>query len=158
MIQVQHITHGLGKPGENDVPLSLPRTVEADAQREKAERKAFLRELDAMMRLRNPHTVNVYGAITSLPDRLVLVMELLAGGDLRTMLKNSEQPLPEDKCRQIIRDVCAGMAFLHSKATVHGDLKSANVLLDGRGRAKVGCLVLHVDRVVFRAGYGPGCL
>ncbi|CAN0276359.1 unnamed protein product [Ectocarpus sp. 8 AP-2014] len=91
-----------------------------------------------MMRLRNPHTVNVYGAITSLPDRLVLVMELLAGGDLRAMLKNSKQPLPEDKCRQIIQDVCAGMAFLHSKATVHGDLKSANVLLDGRRRAKIG--------------------
>ncbi|CAM9265476.1 unnamed protein product, partial [Ectocarpus sp. 8 AP-2014] len=136
--KVQHFTHGLGKPGENNIPLSEPRSVESNAPREKAERKAFLRELDAMIRLRNPHTVNVYGAITSLPDRLVLVMELLAGGDLRAMLKNSEQPLPEDKCRQIIQDVCAGMAFLHSKATVHGDLKSANVLLDGRGRAKIG--------------------
>ncbi|CAM9948482.1 unnamed protein product, partial [Ectocarpus fasciculatus] len=91
-----------------------------------------------MIRLRNPHTVNVYGAITSLPDHLVLVMELLTGGDLRAMLKNSEHALPEDKCRQIIQDVCAGMAFLHSKATVHGDLKSASVFLDGRGRAKIG--------------------
>ncbi|CAN0045701.1 unnamed protein product, partial [Hapterophycus canaliculatus] len=100
-------------------------------------RKAFLRELDIMIRLRSPHTVNVYGAITSLPDRLVLVMELLAGGDLRTLLKNCKQPLPEIQSRQIIRDICAGMAFLHSKATVHGDLKSANILLDGRGRAKV---------------------
>ncbi|CAM9326458.1 unnamed protein product, partial [Ectocarpus sp. 8 AP-2014] len=135
--KVQHVTHGLGKPGENDIPLSGPRTVEeTNALREKADRKAFLRELDAMIRLRSPHTVNVYGAITSLPDGLVMVMELLAGGDLRAMLKNSEQPLPEDKCRQIIQDVCAGMAFLHSKSTVHGDLKSANVLLDGRGRAK----------------------
>ncbi|CAM9478389.1 unnamed protein product, partial [Ectocarpus fasciculatus] len=134
--KVQHTTQGLSKPGENDIPLSGSRTVESNSQREKAERKAFLRELDAMIRLRNPHTVNVYGAITSLPDRLVLVMELLAGGDLRAMLKNSEQPVPEDKCRQIIQDVCAGMAFLHSKAAVHGDLKSANVLLDGRGRAK----------------------
>ncbi|CAM9883869.1 unnamed protein product [Ectocarpus fasciculatus] len=134
--KVQHITHGLGTPGENDIPLGGPRTVGSNALREKVQRKAFLRELDAMIRLRNPHIVNVYGAITSLPDRLVLVMELLAGGDLRSMLENPEQPLPEDKCRQIIQDVCAGMAFLHSKATVHGDLKSANVLLDGSGRAK----------------------
>ncbi|CAM9095208.1 unnamed protein product [Ectocarpus sp. 6 AP-2014] len=135
--KVQHVTHGLGKLGENDIPLSGPRTVGgSNALREKAERKAFLRELDAMIRLRSPHTVNVYGAITSLPDGLVMVMELLAGGDLRAMLKNSKQPLSGDKCRQVIQDVCAGMAFLHSKSTVHGDLKSANVLLDGRGRAK----------------------
>ncbi|CAM9813472.1 unnamed protein product [Scytosiphon promiscuus] len=136
--KVQHITHGFGRPSEDDV-LNGPRTDQSpDAQREKSQRKAFLRELDTMIRLRSPHTVNVYGAITSVPERLVLVMELLAGGDLRNMLKNSEQPLSEERVRQTIRDICAGMAFLHSKGTVHGDLKSANILLDGRGRAKIG--------------------
>ena len=73
----------------------------------------------------------------SLPDRMVLVMELLAGGDLLTLLRKSKEPLPEGQSRRIIRDICTGMAFLHSKNTVHGDLKSANVLLDGGGRAKV---------------------
>ncbi|CBJ27854.1 conserved unknown protein [Ectocarpus siliculosus] len=126
----------LGKGGFGVVYLADYNGHNAAAK--KAERKAFLRELDAMIRLRSPHIVNIYGAITSLPDRLILVMELLAGGDLRAMLKNSEQPLPKDKCRQIIQDVCVGMAFLHGKATVHGDLKSANVLLDDRGRAKIG--------------------
>lgn len=81
--------------------------------------------------------MNVYGAITSRRDRLVLVMELLAGGDLRTFLKKAEEPFPEEQARRIMRDVCAGMAFLHGKNTIHGDLKSANVLFDGAGRAKV---------------------
>ncbi|CAN0355159.1 unnamed protein product, partial [Scytosiphon promiscuus] len=98
---------------------------------------AFLRELEAMIRLRSPNTVNVYGAVTSLPDRMVLVMELLSGGDLLTLLRKSKKPLPEAQSRRIIGDMCTGMAFLHSKNTVHGDLKSANVLLDGGGRAKV---------------------
>lgn len=53
----------------------------------------------------------------------------------------AEEPLPEDQVRRIILDVCAGMAFLHGKETVHGDLKSANILLDGTGRAKVRCYV-----------------
>lgn len=117
--------------------LDGPRGGEHGASQQKSQRQAFLRELDIMIRLRSPHTVNVYGAITSLTDRLVLVMELLAGGDLRNMLKHCEHPLPEEKSRQIIRDICAGMSFLHSKGTVHGDLKSANILLDRRGRAKV---------------------
>lgn len=134
-MQINRDIGGLGL-GENDVLDGLKRD-QPDGQREKNQQKAFLREMDAMIRLRSPHTVNVYGAITSLPDRLVLVMELLAGGDLRNMLKNSEQPLPEEQSRQIIRDICAGMAFLHLKKTVHGDLKSVNILLDGGGRAKV---------------------
>lgn len=37
------------------------------------QRRAFMRELEAMKRLRGPHTVAIYGAVTSLPDRLVLV-------------------------------------------------------------------------------------
>lgn len=107
------------------------------ANQEQIKRRAFLRELHAMIRLRSPHTVNVFGAITSSEERLVLVMELLVGGDLRMLLKSSRRPLPTEQSRRIIRDVCAGLAFLHSKDTIHGDLKSANVLLDGAGRAKV---------------------
>lgn len=38
-------------------------------ERLRAQHNAFLRELEAMMRLRSPHTVQVYGAITSCSDR-----------------------------------------------------------------------------------------
>lgn len=141
-MQVLHINHDLGKFCENDV-LQARTGDQPNPDREKSQRKAFLRELHAMIRLRSPHTVGVYGAITSRPDRLVLVMELLAGGDLRTLLKNAEQQLPDERSRRIIGDICAGMQFLHGKDTVHGDLKSANVLLDGAGRAKV-CFCVYV--------------
>ncbi|CAM9820486.1 unnamed protein product, partial [Ectocarpus sp. 8 AP-2014] len=122
---------------------------ENQEQRETKQRRRFLRELEAMIRLRSPNTVNVYGAVTSLPDRMVLVMELLPNGDLFTLLRRSTKPLPEEKSRQIIGDICAGMAFLHGKNTVHGDLKSANVLLDGGGRAKVR---ISSGKSLFRLG------
>ncbi|CAM9415830.1 unnamed protein product [Ectocarpus fasciculatus] len=124
--KVINIAHDLGALDENQ------------KQRETRQRRGFLRELEAMIRLRSPNTVNVFGAVTSLPDRMVLVMELLPNGDLLTLLRRSKKPLPEERSRQIIGDICAGMAFLHGKNTVHGDLKSANVLLDGGGRAKIG--------------------
>lgn len=133
MVQVDH---ELGSPGGRGGAAGFkhgtPKTKRVHRQR-----KDFLKELEAMMRLRSPHTVNVYGAITSRKDRLVLVMELLSGGDLRAFLKQSEEPLSAERARHIISDVCAGVAFLHSHSAVHGDLKSANVLLDGAGRAKV---------------------
>ncbi|CAM9401021.1 unnamed protein product, partial [Scytosiphon promiscuus] len=104
---------------------------------EQRQRRAFMRELEAMKRLRGPHTVAIYGAVTSLPDRLVLVMELLPGGDLRHRLRKAKEPLEPQVLLQIVRDICSGMVFLHSKQTVHGDLKSANVLFSAAGRAKI---------------------
>lgn len=93
------------------------------------------------MRLRSPYTVDVFGAITTRKHTLVLVMELLPGGDLRSLLRNAKEQLPEAKVRQMTTDVCMGMAFLHSKDTINGDIKSPNVLFDGAGRAKVQPLV-----------------
>ena len=131
-----HISTDVGKRRDSDI---LDASAEGHGERQGGtnQRKAFLLELDAMIRLRSPYTVNVYGAVTAKQDRLVLVMELLSGGDLRTFLGNCKHTVPETQSRQIVGDICAGMAFLHSKEAVHGDLKSANVLLDGAGRAKV---------------------
>ena len=100
-------------------------------------RRLFKRELEAMTRLKSSHTVHVYGAITSRGDHFVLVMELMTGGDLRTLLRQADAPLPQDRVHGIMRDICFGMAFLHSKGAIHGDVKPANVLFDGSGTAKV---------------------
>ncbi|CAM9894223.1 unnamed protein product [Ectocarpus fasciculatus] len=135
--KVVQVAHDRGALSEIDELEESVTSSDSKTQRDQSQRRAFLRELEAMIRLQSPHTVNVYGAVTCLPDRLILVMELLSGGDLRTLLSSCGQPFPEEQSRQIIGDVCSGMAFLHSKDTVHGDLKSANVLLDGGGRAKV---------------------
>eukprot|EP00903_Cladosiphon_okamuranus_P018719 g17232.t1 len=137
--KVLEIDHGLtGLEGTDDDDEPASRQI-GGAERERRQRRAFLRELQAMLRLRSPHCVQVYGVMTSSPDRLVIVMELLVGGDLRMLLKRRRrQRLPDEQCRRIIGDVCAGMEFLHSKETVHGDLKSPNVLLDGAGRVKIG--------------------
>ncbi|CAM9724301.1 unnamed protein product [Hapterophycus canaliculatus] len=120
--------------------VAKARRAAAEARTEGRQRLAFCQELEAMKRLRNPNTVHIYGAVTTLGrDRLVLVMEFLPGGDLLLKLSKAKRPLDDKVLRQIARDVCSGMAFLHQEAFVHGDLKSANVLFDARGRAKVLC-------------------
>ncbi|CAM9572153.1 unnamed protein product [Ascophyllum nodosum] len=101
------------------------------------QRKMFFRELQAMIRLKSPHTVQVFGAITSRKDRFVLVMELMPGGDLLTLLRQAGERLPEVRERSIMKYICSGMAFLHNRGVIHGDLKSANVLFDSAGTAKI---------------------
>ncbi|CAN0451384.1 unnamed protein product, partial [Ascophyllum nodosum] len=122
--------HALGEDDstKDDAPIT---------EKSKVLHYGFLRELETMMRLRSPYTVNVYGIITTRKDSLVLVMELLTGGDLRSLLRNASEDLPEERVRLITKDVCAGIVFLHRKNIVHGDLKSPNVLFDGVGRAKI---------------------
>lgn len=70
-------------------------------------------------------------------SQLVLAMEFMPGGDLLLRLRKAKRPLEETVLRKIVRDVCSGLAFLHGENFVHGDLKSANVLFDAQGRAKV---------------------
>ncbi|CAM9140127.1 unnamed protein product [Ectocarpus sp. 4 AP-2014] len=124
-IKIIYVDHGLNGRGS------------ARMERASSKQEEFMQEVDMMYHLKSPHTVLLHGVITSHRDRLELVMELLRQ-DLGTYLRNTKEPLPEEDSRRIIGDICAGMAFLHENHTIHGDLKSANVLLDKSDRAKIG--------------------
>lgn len=95
---------------------------------------------------------------------LVLVGELVEGGCLRDRVAASASEGREGggvcggergeegrglRRRQILADVAEGLAFLHERGLVHGALSSENVLLDTRGRAKVG-------RAFWLGGLGGG--
>ena len=138
MYKVVEVEHDLGRPTWlKEGVAQRTKQLESKIYYNDSRRNAFWREMQAMIRLRSPHTVHMYGAVTSRKGSLVLVMELLSGGDLRAFLKDTVEPLPQEQTRRIVGDITAGMAFLHHKETIHGDLKSPNVLFDGTGRAKV---------------------
>lgn len=129
--------YSLDQKQRRQVAVANAKKTYAKARAETRERLAFLRELEAMKRLRGSNTVHLYGAVTSTNDHFVLVMELLPGGNLRHRLRKAKGPLDDRTLRRIVKDVCSGMAFLHAEAFVHGDLKSAAVLFDAAGNAKV---------------------
>ena len=83
----EEIAYGIKQHGSEQANVTI----------KQCRRKAFWRELQAMIRFRSPHTVNVHGAITFRADRLVLVMELLPRGDLRALLKDAVETLPEER-------------------------------------------------------------
>jgi serine/threonine-protein kinase 24/25/MST4 len=60
-------------------------------------------------------------------------MELLAcsAADLLAL----SGPLPEDAAAYVLRALLSALAYLHGEGRIHRDVKAANVLLSGDGRA-----------------------
>ncbi|MDO8954726.1 MAG: protein kinase [Gammaproteobacteria bacterium] len=70
------------------------------------------------------------------PKKYALVMELLPNGSLFSVLHNGKD-LPYSVRLTIARDIANGLDYLHQQGILHRDLKSLNVLLDDRMRAKL---------------------
>ena len=79
-------------------------------------------------------------------------MEFLEGPTLSERLQ--EGPVPRQEAEAIARQLCAGLAEAHRNRIIHGDLKSANVILttnpDGRLR------VVITDFGLARSALNPG--
>jgi len=107
----------------------LPEVMEAE-QTLRFEREALM-----MANLAHPNVVRVYdrGIVDGRP---YLVMEYVEGGDLRQRM-TSEQPMPLEETRSVLRDVSTALEFLHGEGILHRDLKPENILIDDLGVAKV---------------------
>jgi len=69
----------------------------------------------------------------------MIVLEYLEHGSLYDLLHNETMAIEGDLALPILRDISQGIRFLHSASpqVIHGDLKSANILVDRGFRAKV---------------------
>ena len=110
-------------------------------------KKDFIEEMRKLAKLRHPYIVTIMGAVTH-GDKPLLVMECMANGSLYALLHNETLPLDSELVLPMLRDILQGMYFLHAAAVpiIHGDLKSANVLVDSNFRAKVSDFGLSQKR------------
>jgi hypothetical protein len=90
----------------------------------------FLRELEALLRFRNPFLLSAIGYCDSAP--FAIVTEVMPGGNLTQALRGGIDgtPLSATQLSLIALGVADGMRALHSAGLVHRDLKSGNILLD----------------------------
>jgi len=94
----------------------------------------FGREVAINSRLRHSNIVRFYGASLE-GDKACVIVELMHKGSLCTYLaKNKLTPAQQ---KQIAIDIAQGLQYLHSNSIIHCDLKSANILLDQQGHAKI---------------------
>ena len=65
-----------------------------------------------------------------------IVMEFVDGENLESLIQRLGR-LPHREAMDIAREICAGLAASHDREVIHGDLKPANVMIDGRGHARI---------------------
>jgi serine/threonine-protein kinase len=96
-------------------------------------RDRFLREARSAARLQHPHLVTVFDAGEDAGE-LFLVMELVDGQSLATII-GQRAPLPVDEAVSIAIQILDGLSAVHADGVIHRDVKPANVLVNGAGRA-----------------------
>ncbi|AQK67749.1 Helicase protein MOM1 [Zea mays] len=109
----------------------------------------FLSEIELLSRLNHCHVVPLLGYCSESQGRQLerlLVFECMANGNLRDCLdlKRGRKPMDWQTRVSVALGAARGLEYLHEAAApriLHRDIKSTNILLDDKFRAKVVCSV-----------------
>jgi len=116
---------------KRDVALKFLPPPLADSPEFKAR---FLIEARAAAALSHPNICVVHEVGES-EDRPYIAMEFVEGETLRDKVKNG--PLKPEAAVDLVDQVAAGLGEAHEKGIIHRDIKSANIMVTPKGRAKV---------------------
>ena len=96
----------------------------------------FKREAQAAARLIHPNIAQIYsyGISKGMP---YIAMELVAGGSLYSVMKNSGANTDVPRIMKICEQVAQALRCAADQGLVHGDVKPENILLDANGNAKL---------------------
>lgn len=84
------------------------------------------------------------------PDRVFILMEHCAGGDLRERIaerRERNHPFSEAEILHLLSQVLAALRYVHSQQLLHRDVKTANIFLSADGTVKLGDFGLTRDGI-----------
>ncbi|MGD0437469.1 MAG: serine/threonine-protein kinase, partial [Bryobacteraceae bacterium] len=117
--------------------------------------QALLAEALVMRQLQHPHIVRVEDADYTEDDQAFVVMEYVAGQNLRQKLDRGG-PLAPELALQVTAQACSALSAAHKKGIIHRDIKPQNLLLaksaDGSETLKI--IDFGIAKVREAAGLG----
>lgn len=77
-------------------------------------------------------------------------------GSLTDKMNKADKACTPAEAKQFTLNIVRGLAYLHRQGMIHRDIKCANVLVDGSGKAKLGKLG-EKDILIVTGRFRPIC-
>ncbi|XP_056307573.1 death-associated protein kinase 2 isoform X3 [Danio aesculapii] len=97
------------------------------ASRRGIQREEIEREVNILQELQHPNIIAMHDIYEN-PTDVMLVLELVSGGELFDFLAQKES-LCEEEATEFIKQILNGVQYLHFKKIAHFDLKPENIML-----------------------------
>lgn len=95
----------------------------------------FHAEVRTARQVSHPNVCRVFD-IGEIDGRHFLSMEFIDGDDLSSLLRRVGR-LSSERAVEIARELCIGLSAIHNAGILHRDFKPANVIVDGKGKARI---------------------
>jgi serine/threonine-protein kinase len=95
----------------------------------------FHNEVKTARQVSHPNVCRVFD-IGEIDGRHFLSMEFIDGDDLSSLLRRVGR-LSSERAVEISRQLCVGLSAIHNAGILHRDFKPANVIIDGKGKARI---------------------
>lgn len=123
---------------DRQVPCAIKTVHEKATLHDKME---FLNEASVMKSFNEAHHVVRLLGVVSRGAKPLVVMELMARGDLKTFLRSTRDSSTSLTCSEMYRmaaEIADGMAYLSAKKFVHRDLAARNCMVSSDHTVKIG--------------------
>lgn len=132
------IRRGIGMGGFGEVYFAVSEAgKEVALKRIQRNLEVELRGVSHCLNLKHPNLIALYDICHDDQEQAWVVMEYVAGQNLRQVLDQSPHGLAVPEVRRWLSGIAAGVDHLHGAGLVHRDLKPGNVF-DDMGIVKVG--------------------